>query len=43
MEHFGRRWPLIVGGVWQAIWLFVFASVGTAKDPSSDKTAGSRK
>lgn len=40
MEHFGRRWPLIIGGVWQAIWLFIFASVGTARDPENDQQIG---
>lgn len=33
MERFGRRMPLICGGVWQSAWLFVFASAGTAVDP----------
>jgi len=33
MEKFGRRWPLIVGAIWQATWLFVFAAVGSSKDP----------
>ncbi|EPQ53106.1 general substrate transporter [Gloeophyllum trabeum ATCC 11539] len=36
MERFGRRFPLIIGGVWQAIWLFVFASAGTAGDPQNE-------
>jgi SP family sugar:H+ symporter-like MFS transporter len=40
MERFGRRWPLIIGGLWQSIWLFVFASVGTAKDPATDPAIG---
>ncbi|KAI5476670.1 hypothetical protein MNV49_007383 [Pseudohyphozyma bogoriensis] len=33
MEHYGRRVPLIIGGVWQSMWLFVFAAAGTAKNP----------
>ncbi|KAG6812815.1 hypothetical protein H0H92_000273 [Tricholoma furcatifolium] len=33
MQRFGRRLPLIIGGVWQSCWLFVFAAAGTAKDP----------
>jgi hypothetical protein len=32
--------PLIIGGIWQAAWLFVFAGVGTAKNPEENKTAG---
>ncbi|TFK22534.1 monosaccharide transporter [Coprinopsis marcescibilis] len=40
MERFGRRTPLIVGGIWQAIWLFVFAAAGTAKDPREDERIG---
>ncbi|TFY76157.1 hypothetical protein EWM64_g7852 [Hericium alpestre] len=40
MEKFGRRIPLIIGGLWQAAWLFVFASAGTAKDPSTDEGIG---
>ena len=28
IDRTGRRWPLIIGGVWQSIWLFVFAAVG---------------
>ncbi|KAG9095575.1 hexose transporter hxt1, partial [Ceratobasidium sp. 370] len=34
MERFGRRVPLMIGGVWQACWLFVFAAAGTARDPT---------
>lgn len=40
MEKFGRRLPLIYGGIWQSIWLFVFAAAGTAKDPSENKGIG---
>ncbi|KAM0747646.1 hypothetical protein T439DRAFT_93472 [Meredithblackwellia eburnea MCA 4105] len=40
MERFGRRVPLIIGGVWQSMWLFVFAAAGTAKDPQNDKNIG---
>ncbi|KAL5495859.1 hypothetical protein ACEPAI_1323 [Sanghuangporus weigelae] len=39
-ERFGRRIPLIIGGVWQSLWLFVFAAAGTAKEPSEDKAIG---
>jgi len=40
MEKFGRRYPLIIGGIWQSAWLFVFAAAGTAKDPSTDQGIG---
>ena len=40
MEHYGRRVPLIIGGVWQSMWLFVFAAAGTAKDPTTDEGIG---
>lgn len=32
--------PLIIGGVWQSVWLFVFAAAGTAKNPETDKPIG---
>ncbi|KAL1739959.1 general substrate transporter [Schizophyllum fasciatum] len=41
MEKFGRRIPLIVGGLWQSAWLFVFAAAGTAGDPENNKGIGS--
>lgn len=41
--QFGRRWPLILGGLWQSIWLFVFAAAGTAKDPTEDQAIGKRE
>ena len=40
--QFGRRIPLICGGIWQSIWLFVFAAAGTAKDPTTNKGIGTR-
>ncbi|KAK5651216.1 hypothetical protein OQA88_12723 [Cercophora sp. LCS_1] len=40
VEKYGRRWPLFIGALWQAAWLFVFASVGTAMDPENNRTAG---
>ncbi|KAL8278294.1 hypothetical protein RQP46_009326 [Phenoliferia psychrophenolica] len=40
LERFGRRTPLIIGGIWQSFWLFVFATAGTIKDPAGDKTVG---
>jgi MFS transporter, SP family, sugar:H+ symporter len=38
LERFGRRWPLIIGGVWQSVWLFAFASVGVTKDTTTKST-----
>ncbi|KAL5522837.1 hypothetical protein ACEPAG_8855 [Sanghuangporus baumii] len=40
MERFGRRVPLIIGGIWQSLWLFVFAAAGTAKNPRDDEGIG---
>ncbi|KAF8905375.1 general substrate transporter [Mucidula mucida] len=40
MERFGRRRPLIWGGLWQSAWLFVFGAAGTAKDPTTNKGIG---
>ncbi|KAI1788235.1 general substrate transporter [Ganoderma leucocontextum] len=40
MEKFGRRIPLIIGGVWQSAWLFVFAAAGTAANPTTNKAIG---
>ena len=40
VEKYGRRWPLILGAAWQAIWLLIFASVGTSLDPVENKTSG---
>ncbi|KAK0471387.1 general substrate transporter [Armillaria novae-zelandiae] len=40
MEKFGRRIPLIVGGLWQAAWLFVFGAAGTAKVPADNPGIG---
>lgn len=41
VERFGRRWPLLIGAVWQAAWLAVFASMGTALNPENgNRTSG---
>ena len=40
MERFGRRRPLIIGGVWQGLWLFVFAATGTVENPILDEGVG---
>lgn len=37
IERFGRRKPLIFGGIWQFCWLMVFSSVGSQLDPSEKK------
>ncbi|TIC72173.1 general substrate transporter [Wallemia mellicola] len=34
IEKFGRRNPLVFGGFWQGAWLIVFATAGTAKNPT---------
>jgi len=40
MEKFGRRVPLIIGGIWQAAWLFIFGAAGTAKVPADNPGIG---
>lgn len=40
VERFGRRWPLVIGAAWQAVWLAVFAAVGTALDPGESRASG---
>ncbi|POY75737.1 hypothetical protein BMF94_1147 [Rhodotorula taiwanensis] len=40
MERFGRRMPLILGGIWQGCWLIVYATAGTVKDPVTNKGIG---
>ncbi|KAK0704871.1 general substrate transporter [Lasiosphaeris hirsuta] len=40
VEKYGRRWPLFLGGLWQAAWLAVFASVGVGLNPEENQTAG---
>ncbi|PKS09150.1 hypothetical protein jhhlp_003764 [Lomentospora prolificans] len=40
VEKFGRRWPLFIGAIWQAAWLTVFASMGTALNPQDNHTSG---
>jgi hypothetical protein len=43
MERFGRRTPLIIGGLWQSAWLFVYAIAGTVRDPLTDQGIGKRE
>lgn len=38
--QYGRRIPLMLGGVWQSAWLFVFAAAGTAKVPQNNPGIG---
>ncbi|KAK7452121.1 hypothetical protein VKT23_012226 [Stygiomarasmius scandens] len=40
MEKYGRRKPLIIGGLWQSAWLFVYAAAGTAKVPQENPGIG---
>lgn len=40
VDKFGRRWPLILGALWQAAWLLIFASIGTADSYISSTTFG---
>ncbi|GAB1312656.1 hexose transporter hxt5 [Madurella fahalii] len=40
VERYGRRWPLLIGAAWQAAWLAVFASMGTALNPENNSTSG---
>ena len=39
-ERYGRRKPLIVGGLWQSLWLFAYAIAGTIKDPRESEGVG---
>ncbi|ROT36139.1 high-affinity glucose transporter ght2 [Sodiomyces alkalinus F11] len=40
VEKYGRRWPLFLGALWQAVWLCIFASVGVALPPEDNPTTG---
>ncbi|EEY22411.1 high-affinity glucose transporter ght2 [Verticillium alfalfae VaMs.102] len=40
VEKYGRRWALFIGGLWQAAWLCVFASIGVAQPPDNNSTTG---
>ncbi|RFU80489.1 low-affinity hexose transporter hxt3 [Trichoderma arundinaceum] len=40
VDKLGRRWPLIVGALWQAAWLLVFASIGTVSNHAPSETFG---
>ncbi|KAI5463664.1 general substrate transporter [Mariannaea sp. PMI_226] len=40
VEKYGRRNPLYLGALWQAAWLLIFASVGTAINPEDNHAVG---
>ena len=40
IERFGRRKPLIFGGLWQMGWLVIFGVVGSQCDPNDAKIGG---
>jgi SP family sugar:H+ symporter-like MFS transporter len=40
IERLGRRVPLIIGGLWQAAWLLIFAVIGIALPPTDNPTSG---
>ncbi|KAL7793008.1 general substrate transporter [Trichoderma ceciliae] len=40
VDKLGRRWPLILGALWQAAWLLIFASIGTASNYAPSTTFG---
>ncbi|KAH8726239.1 monosaccharide transporter-like protein [Phaeosphaeriaceae sp. PMI808] len=40
IERLGRRVPLIVGGLWQAVWLLIFAIIGIVRPPTEYPSSG---
>ncbi|KAE8244145.1 hypothetical protein A4X13_0g6800 [Tilletia indica] len=38
LERFGRRLPLIFGASWMAIFFFIYAAIGTSRDPTERNT-----
>ncbi|KAK4097060.1 general substrate transporter [Parathielavia hyrcaniae] len=40
VDRFGRRVPLLIGALWQAAWLAVFAAMGTALNPEENEASG---
>ncbi|KAI5778536.1 general substrate transporter [Geopyxis carbonaria] len=40
IERFGRRRPLIYGGLWQMGWLLIFGAIGSEKDPEQKSIGG---
>lgn len=40
IERVGRRIPLVIGGLWQATWLLIFAIVGIVRPPTDHPSSG---
>ena len=40
IERFGRRMPLVYGGLWQATWLLIFAIIGIVRPPTEYTDSG---
>ncbi|OSS53939.1 hypothetical protein B5807_01605 [Epicoccum nigrum] len=40
IERFGRRMPLVFGGLWQATWLLIFAIIGIVRPPTQYTESG---
>ena len=40
IERLGRRLPLIIGGLWQATWLLIFAIIGIVRPPTEHPSSG---
>lgn len=40
IERVGRRIPLLIGAIWQACWLLIFAAIGIALPPLENPVAG---
>jgi SP family sugar:H+ symporter-like MFS transporter len=40
IERLGRRLPLVIGGLWQATWLLIFAIIGMVRPPTEYPSSG---
>jgi SP family sugar:H+ symporter-like MFS transporter len=40
IERLGRRVPLVIGGLWQATWLLIFAVIGIVRPPTEYPSSG---
>ncbi|CBX90368.1 hypothetical protein IAQ61_001866 [Plenodomus lingam] len=40
IERVGRRVPLVAGGLWQAVWLLIFAIIGIVRPPTEYASSG---